>query len=135
MKKISAKKYAQALYQTLVDLDRAQIRQEIDNFLWLLAKNKNLKLAERIVVEFEKYAKEQEGIIEAEVISAQKLTGVLEQELAERIKKEKKVKKVNITNIEDPSLIGGVVVKIGDDILDVSLKTRLDTLKQALTKS
>jgi F0F1-type ATP synthase delta subunit len=28
-----------------------------------------------------------------------------------------------------------VVVKIGDDILDVSLKTRLDTLKQALTKS
>lgn len=130
MKKISVKKYAQALYESVKDLDKKQAEVEVANFIKVLIKSKSLKLADRIIGEFDKYSNLQNGILEVTVISAKKLSAGAEKELADQIKKEKKASKVEIINLEDPSLIGGLVIKIGDEILDGSLKTRLELLKQ-----
>ena len=132
MKKVNPKKYAKALYEVVDELDGFQVQAEIKNFVKLLAKNKDLRLADKIIIEFEKYSKEQAGILDVEVISAKVLTGAAKKELIDQIKKERKVEQVEIVNLEDVSLIGGLIVKIGDTVLDGSLKTRLELLKREL---
>ena len=132
MKKISPKRYAISLYEATQDLDKDEVKVEIENFVKILVRNKNLKLAERVIEEFEKYSKEQEGILEVEVVSASELSSSFKKELEDKIKKINRVDKVDIINKEDDGLIGGMVVKIGDTIIDASLKTRLALLKKQL---
>ncbi|MFA6533630.1 MAG: ATP synthase F1 subunit delta [Patescibacteria group bacterium] len=132
MKKISPKKYARSLAESLAGLDKKQVSLNIANFVKVLAKNKGLRLAPKIIFEFNRYSDLQNGILAAAVISARKLTGAELKELADKIKKIHKVKEVDLTAIEDSTLIGGLVVKIGDEVLDASLKTRLELLKQRL---
>lgn len=132
MKKISVKKYAAALYQATVDADKRTITDRVANFLRLLRKNKHLKLAERIVVEFNRQRKVAEGIVEATVVSSRPLSGALRSELAAALKKNYNGKTVNLEMTEDSQLLGGLVVKVGDEIVDASLKTRLELLEQHL---
>ncbi len=134
MNKISAKKIAQALYEELRDLDRDQIKSRISNLLDYLLKNKNLKIADKIVSEFEFYAKAQEGVIDVELISAVSLSLKNKNALEKKLIGEKKVKKVNFIEKLDKRLLGGVIIKIGDTIYDNSLKTRLELLKQQINK-
>ena len=42
-------------------------------------------------------------------------------------------RKLNLTVHEDPSLIGGIRVVVGDEVLDTSVKARLEQMKAALT--
>ena len=42
-------------------------------------------------------------------------------------------RKLNVTVQEDPSLIGGIRVVVGDEVLDTSVKARLEQMKVALT--
>jgi F-type H+-transporting ATPase subunit delta len=42
-------------------------------------------------------------------------------------------RKLNVTVAEDPSLIGGIRVVVGDEVLDTSVKARLEQMKVALT--
>jgi len=132
MKKIKTKQYARALYYALEGKKRDEIKDEVNNFVKLLYKNKALSKTDEIIEEFEKYSKEQAGILDVEVISARILESAEKNKLVERIKKIKKVSEVNLENKQDESLIGGIVVKIGDTVLDGSIKTKLDLLKQAL---
>jgi len=132
MRKISVEKYAQSLYEAVKDLPKQQVKLSLENFIKLLLKNKDLKLAEKIMRAFEIYAKRQEGILDVQIISAQGLNDSEKKELKNKIKKERQMKEVNLVEKTEKDLIGGLIIKIGDTIYDNSLKTRLDLLKQEI---
>lgn len=134
MKKISSKKYAQALYELTKDLPKDQIKVEIGNFIKLVARNKDLRKIEIIFKAFEDYVKKQESIVDVKVISAENLSASQKDNLKDQIKKEQNVKAVNLQEKIDKSLIGGFILKIGDTIFDASLKTRLEELRLEMKK-
>jgi len=100
-------------------------------FLGVLAENRRLAQLPAIIRTFRALATSHRGETTAEVISAHPLNAeqvdALKQQLRTRIGRE-----VSVDLSVDPSLLGGLVVKIGSQMIDSSIKTRLNSLAHAM---
>ncbi|WP_448501732.1 F0F1 ATP synthase subunit delta [Sphingomonas sp.] len=100
-------------------------------FLGVLADNRRLRELGAIIANFRALAARHRGETTAEVVSAHPLSDdqvdALKQQLRTRIGRD-----VNVDLSVDPSLLGGLVVKIGSQMIDSSIKTRLNTLAHAM---
>ncbi len=100
-------------------LSKAKIKEtpaKFENFLKVLAHNKRFSLLPEIV---------------AEIISARTLSDKSKKTLISKLEK-KYGKKVEASIKIDESLIGGAVIKVGDTVIDGSIKGRLEQLTKAL---
>ena len=101
------------------------------NFLGVLAQNRRLGDLPAIIRAFRELAARSRGETNAEVVSAHPLddaqVDALKQQLRHRVGRE-----VAIDLKVDPTLLGGLVVKIGSQMIDSSIKTRLNTLAHAM---
>jgi F-type H+-transporting ATPase subunit delta len=111
--------------------DKAKITGLVGNFLRVVARNRRLFVLPGIIRAFRRIAAEHRGETAAEVISAHALTPAQETELKAALKSVAG-KDVAIAVTVDPSLLGGMVVRIGSRQIDTSLKTKLNSLKLAL---
>ena len=128
MKKRTNRQYAQILWDSTLDAKGKDLEEILKNFVLLLVKEQKFKQTDKIIVEFEKYAKKQSGIVEIEVTTASEIGNKTLSEI-------KKVfgDKVEAENKIDKSILGGVIVKTEDKILDGSLRTQLKNLKTQLS--
>jgi F-type H+-transporting ATPase subunit delta len=101
------------------------------NMLNLLAANRRLFMAGDVVKAFAGLLAAHRGAATAEVTSATPLTPAQMDKLAASLKA-KTGKDIALDAKVDPSLIGGLVVKMGSRMIDTSLKTKLSQLKVAL---
>jgi F-type H+-transporting ATPase subunit delta len=101
------------------------------NFLGVLAENRRLSQLPAIIRAFRMLAANHRGETTAEVVSAHPLTAAqvdaLKQQLRTRVGRD-----VAVDLSVDPTLLGGLVVKIGSQMIDSSIKTRLNTLAHAM---
>ncbi len=101
------------------------------NFLGVLAENRRLGQLPAIMRAFRQLAARHRGEATAEVTSAHPLTdeqlGDLKQQLRTRMGRE-----VSVDLSVDPELLGGLVVRIGSQMIDSSIRTRLNTLAHAM---
>lgn len=115
----------------LLDIGQGVLSSEGGNFVRLLVENKRLNLISHIQSLFEAYRCADEGTIEAEVRSAFPLNKEAETALAETLEKILK-RKIHFQVAEDPSLIGGVVIRAGDTVIDASVRGQLQKLAKQL---
>jgi len=111
-------------------LERSSFSDTVKNFLNLLLDKNRIGAIEAIAGYYSRLTDEASGIARAEIITARPL----KDEALERI--EKSLKELTLKSIktevqEDQSLIGGIVVKIGDMVLDGSVKAQLEGLKES----
>lgn len=101
------------------------------NFLGVLAENRRLGELDKIIRAYRDLSARHRGEASAEVTSAHPLTDEqvieLKQQLRQRVGRE-----VSVDLSVDPSLLGGLVVRVGSQMIDSSIKTRLNTLAQAM---
>ncbi len=101
------------------------------NFLGVLAQNRRLADLPAIIRAFRDLAARSRGETHAEVVSAHPLdeaqVDALKQQLRHRIGRE-----VAVDLRVDPTLLGGLIVRIGSQMIDSSIKTRLNTLAHAM---
>ena len=128
MKKRSPKQYADALYEVTKDAKGEKLDAVLRAFVVLLARDRMLKKVDVIVEEFEKKCKREDGVVELDVTTARSIGDTLNQKL-----KQVFGDKTEITESVDEEIMGGVVVRTGGEILDASLKTQLQLLKQQLS--
>jgi F-type H+-transporting ATPase subunit delta len=124
----SAEEQARAIAAVL---DKAGIAGLTGNFLRVVAKNRRLFAVPAIIRAFRRIAAEARGEASAEVTSAHALSPEQEDELEAALRKVAG-KDVKIAVTVDPSLLGGLVVRMGSRQIDTSLKTKLSSLKLAL---
>jgi len=134
--KITAKQYGQYLYQITSDksFDQSKLKDIIEKFVITLKNNNDLIKANSIVEQFVKIWNFENKIVEAEIISAKKIDIKIEQLLIDYIKEISKSDEIIIKKEIDQNLLGGVVVKYRDKVLDGSVKATLDELKNKLIK-
>jgi len=132
MRKINPKKYAEALYEATKGLPEKTIKPELDNFFALVLKKKGFKLLDKIIAEFAACCDRADGVVAAELTTRQSLTPAARKDIEELIKKMEKAKKINLTEVTDESVIGGIVLKLSDKVFDASLKTKLELLREKL---
>ena len=103
---------------------KAQFHKITQNFLGLLA----------AIAGFQKLSAAHRGVVAAEVVTAVKLTAAqakgLKAALAQALGQDPE-----ITTRVDPSILGGLKVKVGSRLFDASLRAKLDSLKFALKRA
>lgn len=112
-------------------LDKAGIKGLVGNFLRVVAQNRRLFAVPGMIAAFARIAAEARGEVSADVISAHALSAAQEKELKAALKSVAG-KDVTVNLTVDPSILGGLVVKMGSRQIDTSLKTKLNSLKLAL---
>jgi F-type H+-transporting ATPase subunit delta len=101
------------------------------DFVGVVAANRRLRALRSIVAAFAALVAEKRGVVTATVASARPLTDLQRQNLRARLI-EAGYGNVNIVEQVDPSLLGGLVIKIGARLYDTSLKSRLQRLQFAM---
>ncbi len=112
-------------------LDKAEIGGLAGNFIRVVAQNRRLFAIPGIIRAFRMRLAEARGETTAEVTVARKLSADQSKELKATLK-EVAGKDVALDVTVDPSLLGGMIVKLGSRQIDTSLKTKLSSLKLAL---
>jgi F-type H+-transporting ATPase subunit delta len=111
--------------------EKAGITGLVANFLKVVANNRRLFAVPGMIIAYREIAAAQRGEITAEVTSAHALDEAQETELKAALKSVTG-KEVTVVVTVDPTILGGLIVKVGSRQIDTSLRTKLSTLKLAL---
>ncbi len=116
---------------TVLALVKSPVNEEVKRFLVMLVENGRVALLPEICAQFLVLKNAQEGAADADITSAFDLAGAQLAELVKTLEK-KFARKLNPTVTVDASLIGGVRVVVGDEILDTSVRAKLQQMHVAL---
>jgi F-type H+-transporting ATPase subunit delta len=108
-----------------------QLNQLTLNFLGVLANNRRLSALPDMIRAFRTIAAAQRGEVTARVTSAHKLSAEQLKALEAKLKA-REGRTVKLTADVDPELLGGLVVTIGSKRIDGSIRSRLNSLAQAM---
>jgi F-type H+-transporting ATPase subunit delta len=117
---------------TIQSLLKSPLTPEAKNFLDMLLANGRIELLPEIGAQFAQLKNSAEGAADADIISAFELSAAQVSELVATLEK-KFSRKLNPNVTVDPSLIGGVRVVVGDEVLDTSVRAKLQSMRTALT--
>lgn len=119
------------ILQLLLDICQDQINDEVKNLLKLLMENGKLKLLPNISALYEEYKANDEGYVNVDLYSAYALTKAEQHKYVAMLEKQLS-KKVNATVSVDKSLIGGILARAGDKVIDGSVSGQLHQLAKRL---
>ncbi|MGZ8370612.1 MAG: ATP synthase F1 subunit delta, partial [Caulobacteraceae bacterium] len=103
-------------------------------FLGLLSANGRVGALPQALVNFRRLAANRRGAVAAEVVTAVAMTAAQQKGLAAALR-QSLGKDPEITTKVDPSILGGVKVRVGSRLYDASLRSKLDQLKFALKRA
>jgi len=104
------------------------------NFLGLLGQNGRASDLAAVIAGFDALYSKHAGVVAAEVVSTQELTAAQLKTITTALTTALG-KNPEITTRIDPSILGGLKVKVGSTLFDASLKTKLDQMKFALKRA
>ncbi len=111
--------------------EKAGLSALTTNFLQVVAKNRRLFAVPQMVKDFKSLAAHKRGEVTAEVTSAQPLSDEQIAQLKETLKSSVG-KTVMLDAKVDPSILGGLIVKVGSQMVDSSLRTKLTAIRTGL---
>ncbi|MFO7839528.1 MAG: ATP synthase F1 subunit delta [Desulfosalsimonadaceae bacterium] len=114
-------------------LQTVEISSVMRSFLTLLFNKGRIPYLRQIATYFNQLADELRGIVRADLISATELSSEKVEAIRGALSK-MTGKDVVLDTDQDPSIIGGVVTKIGDIVLDGSVKTQLENMRESLKR-
>ena len=115
-------------------LDRAGISGLAANFIKLTAANRRLFALPGMIRAYREKVRESKGIIRAEVRVAEKPSDAVIEEIKASLRDVAK-SEIDLDLHIDPSLIGGIVVKMGSRMVDASLRTKLNSIRLAMREA
>jgi len=115
-------------------LDKASISGIAKNFLRVVAANRRLFAVDQIIRGFNANVARHKGEVTAEVTVAEPLNDARLAEITDTLKTVTG-KDVHVAVAVDPSIIGGLVVKLGSRMVDASLRTKLNSIKFAMKEA
>lgn len=116
---------------TFLSVLKSPVNNEAKNFIGMLVENGRLTLLPEIGAQFHALKNAQEGAADVEIASAFDLSDAQVKELVALLEK-KFGRKLNPSVAVDKSLIGGVRVVVGDEVLDTSVRAKLQQMHVAL---
>ncbi|KAB1074837.1 F0F1 ATP synthase subunit delta [Methylobacterium planeticum] len=115
-------------------LEKAGIQGLAANFIRLSAANRRLFALPDMIRAFRILVRESKGIVRAEVRVAEKPSDAVLEEIRASLRDVAK-SEVEVDLQVDPSLIGGLVVKMGSRMVDASLRTKLNGIRLAMREA
>lgn len=126
---ITAEQYAEALFESLQEVKPEHHDKILDNFVKILADNQDLKLFDEIERVYKCIDLSNKGVKEVEITTARKIAE--SQELLSILNKVAG-QKLEIRRKIDQDLVGGVIIRVDDLLIDGSVKKSLNQLKEQI---
>jgi F-type H+-transporting ATPase subunit delta len=101
-------------------------------FIMLLVEKKREDILHDIVKVYQQIYDEKMGIVSAEVVTAVEVGERLKKKIEQKILELTGAKKVKASYRVDPSIIGGIVIRVGDTVYDASIRRRIQLLREQL---
>lgn len=124
---VSDNSIAEALIDLCQKVDAGSFSQGIKNCILVLAENRRLLLLPSIAALFEKFRAKHEQFVDVDVTSCYPLDDSQKQALQKALET-RFAKKVMLHFSEDEKLLGGVIIKAGDTVIDGSVRGKLSRL-------
>lgn len=124
---IATKKLGEMLLSVLND----DLNDDGRNLIMLLIENNRVALLPQISALFEQLKANHEGVLEARITSAFSMDDIQKNNLVANLEQKFK-RKIEAKVSVDPELIGGVKIEIGDEVLDTSVRGKLENMAVAL---
>ncbi len=131
--KITAKQYAQILYDLTDGKSKPEVETSVADFARYLRDERKLKLAEKIVEHFGAIYNKKRGVVEADVATAEKMNEPMVKKVKHFLKDKYQAKEVVIQNTVDKNIKGGILIKVGDEVIDGSINGKLTRLRIELS--
>jgi F-type H+-transporting ATPase subunit delta len=128
----SPKASTDQVFDLIAGVAKVDMPDAAKNFLRTVIENGRLNALPEMATQFRALKNAQSGSSDAVVHSAFPIDGAALAELAVTLEKQFK-RKLNLSVVLQPELIGGIRVVVGDEVLDTSVKARLEQMKVALT--
>jgi F-type H+-transporting ATPase subunit delta len=104
------------------------------SFLKLLIEKHRMPVIFRIRAIFDALWEEENKLLPVSITSAVELDEAVVKQLVDRIA-EQTDRKVEVTSEVDPDILGGIVVQVGNSVLDASVRNRLEQLRKQVAKA
>ena len=104
------------------------------NFLKLLIEKHRMPVIFRIRAEYDQLWEEENKLLPVEITSAVELPEETVKQLGDRIS-EQTGRTVELSSNVNPEILGGIVVQVGNSVLDASIRTRLERLRRQVAKA
>lgn len=125
----STEEKKEGLRKVMDDVD-----ETFENFLELLLEQHRMPAIHRIRREYETLWDRQNDVLPVEVTSAVELDEETVKSVGDRIG-EQTGRKVELTSRVEPDILGGLVLRVGNSILDASIRNRLDQLRKQVARA
>ncbi len=122
---------ARRLGELLLSICNGKLNSEGRNFILLLVENHRVEILPQVSELFEQLKAQHEGVLEANIASAFAMSDVQLKDLVLNLEAKFK-RKIEAKVSVNPELIGGVKVEIGDEVLDASVRGKLEAMAIAL---
>ena len=130
---LNKKTIAEIFFEASVEESETSENKELfSNFLNVLSENKRLNIITMVSSQFEQKKQQAEQVSEVLLSSAAALSEEDVEEIKQALSK-KLGKKIELKNSVDESLIGGALIKIGDHMIDGSVRSQLKKMTRFLT--
>ena len=120
------------VFDLITGVAKSALPETARNFLRVILDNGRLDVLPEVAAQFRSLVNSKSGSSDAVVFSAFPIADAALAELGASLEK-RFGRKLNLTVKQDDSLIGGVRVVVGDEVLDTSVKARLERMKVALS--
>ena len=127
--KLTPQQYAQALYDAVHETNPKDHDLVMDRFVKILAQNGDLNKHSEIEQEYKKLEMGAKGIRQAEVTVAREAE--MNKTIIDELNKIAGTK-LDIKTKVDEGIVGGIILKVDDTLLDASIKTQLNNLNSSL---
>ena len=117
--------------ETIIDIAADALDDKARNLVGLLAENRRLPLLPMISDQFDVLKAQREQTVDVELVSAQEISDEQQQALSSALSR-RLDRQVNINLSVDQSLLGGILIRAGDTIIDGTIRGRLNKLAEAL---
>jgi F-type H+-transporting ATPase subunit delta len=132
--KITAKQYAQTLFELTKDKDEIEIQAVISKFLVVLKKRGDFKMKMDIIQQFQRIFNEANGIVEVKIISQQELKQDQLEKIEQLVKNKYQANQVILKNDIQKEILGGIMMQVGDEVMDGSVAGQLKRMRNSLNK-
>jgi F-type H+-transporting ATPase subunit delta len=112
---------------------KTKANDAINQFVNVVAANHRISALPEIALQFEKMKTEREGAADVQITSAFPLDNASLDDLLVSLSKRFGGRKLRPSLTVDPELIGGIKVQVGDEVLDSSVKSRLQAMQAAMS--
>mgnify|MGYP001344886739 CR=1 FL=1 len=132
MAKIYTKNLAQAIHEMTKGKTGHELDTALSNVLDFLVQKRMLRKTPEILKKLEEIINKEDGVVKVNITYRESPSKKISEEIEEILKKRYKAKKMLVEVNEDKEMLGGIKIEVGDEVIDLTLKNKINQLQNYL---